>query len=77
MKIAFKNAEIYDMAKITHQRTMAIQYGASRGLNSPQIASFTKHRTDTTLLLHTGMQSWFWCTQPRYVESEHITFPDG
>jgi hypothetical protein len=85
MKIAFKNAEIYDMAKITHQHTMAIQYGASRGLNSTQISSCTKHRTDKlhncfmpgSDLVAMKVMSGFRIHETRYVESEHITFPDG
>jgi hypothetical protein len=42
LKTVFFRANILDYAKTTHQCTMAIQYGASRGLNSTQIGSFTK-----------------------------------
>jgi hypothetical protein len=43
MKKGFYRAKILDYAKTTHQCMMAIQFGASRGLNLTQIASFTKH----------------------------------
>jgi hypothetical protein len=46
MKHVFIWAQILGYAKTTHERTIAIQYGASRGLSSTQIASFTKHRLD-------------------------------
>ena len=70
-------------AKVTHHRTMCVQYGGSQGLTSEQISTVTKHKQDKlhtaympeveeeTLKVMSGFKKW----EHRYVKAEHVQFP--
>ena len=70
-------------AKVTHHRSMCVQYAGSQGLTSEQISTMTKHKQDKlhtaympdvereTLKVMSGFQKW----EHRYVKTEHVKFP--
>ena len=84
MRQALHAVDLYDKhTKVTHHRSMAVQYGGSRGLTPSQISTFTKHQQDKlnksympdveeeTLKVMCGFKKH----ECRFVPTEHVVFP--
>jgi hypothetical protein len=84
MRSALVSAGLLEkLAKVTHHRTMAVQYAGSRGLQPYQINTMTKHMLEK---MHSAyapeveeetlkVMSGFRKHEHRFVPTEHVKFP--